>query len=76
LGLWQRLGRPRNEAQTLTGLGDAYAAAGERAAAEVAWGEALTIFQELGAPDAAALAERLSPPTAVRSRPGQDGGAA
>ena len=61
LALWRRLGRPRNEARTLTSLGDARAMVGERPAAEDAWRAALTIFEELDAPDTEALAARLSP---------------
>jgi hypothetical protein len=68
LGLWRRLGRPRNEAHALAGLGDAHAAVGERGAAEAAWHQALAIFQELSAPDAQALAERLS--TTAAAPPG------
>ena len=67
LALWRQLDRPRHQALTLTSLGDARAAADDRPAAESAWREALMIFQELGAPDAAALAERLSTSPAARA---------
>jgi tetratricopeptide (TPR) repeat protein len=67
LALWRQLDRPRHQALTLTSLGDARAAADDRSAAESAWREALVIFQELGAPDAAGLAERLSTSPATRA---------
>jgi tetratricopeptide (TPR) repeat protein/transcriptional regulator with XRE-family HTH domain len=65
---WRELDRPLWEARTLADLGDAYAAAANRQAAQAAWRAALAIFQTLGAPDAEALAERLSTPATGQHR--------
>jgi len=65
--LWRQLRMPLYEARTLDRLGVVQAAAGRPHAAAESWRQALAIFQELGAPDAQALAERLSTTAAAPS---------
>lgn len=48
-----------NQADTLGTLGDAYASAGDSAAARRAWTEALRIFQEIEHPDADLVRAKL-----------------
>jgi Flp pilus assembly protein TadD len=59
LVIFRAIRLPLSEARTLRSLGDALAAAGRTDAAETTWRAALTLFQQLGAPEAAALAARV-----------------
>jgi tetratricopeptide (TPR) repeat protein len=59
LDLYREFGDWFNEADTLAYLGDAYYAAGDLAAAEGAWAEALPILERLVHPDAGRLQARL-----------------
>jgi DNA-binding SARP family transcriptional activator/tetratricopeptide (TPR) repeat protein len=60
--LCREAGSRYNETLTLTRLGDSFAAAGDRPAAERAWQQALDILTELHHPDAAQVRARLDQP--------------
>jgi hypothetical protein len=68
LRIWQELGIPLWQARTLDRLGAVLADAGQPEAAQAAWRQALVLFEQLGAPEAQAVAERLS--TGAAAPPG------
>ena len=59
LGSWQELGIPLWQARTLDRLGMVQADAGQPEAAKATWGQALVLFEQVGAPEAKVVAERL-----------------
>jgi hypothetical protein len=59
LRLWREL-RMLCAARALDRLGLVHAAAGDQEAAEASWRQALAIFEAVGAPEAAAVADRLT----------------
>ena len=59
--MWQELGMPLWQARTLDRLGAVQAASGQPEAAQAAWQQALVLFQQVGAPEAQAVAQRLPP---------------
>ncbi|MEQ4301020.1 tetratricopeptide repeat protein [Plantactinospora sp. B6F1] len=75
--LYRKIGHRSNEAISLTHLGDAHDRAGSRAAARVAWQQALSILQELDHPEADQVRRRLHlarrGPATVESKPAVPG---
>jgi tetratricopeptide (TPR) repeat protein len=69
LGIWQELGMPLWRARTLDRLGAVQADAGRPEAAHAAWRQALVLFEQVGAPEAQAVARRL--PSVVAGEPAQ-----
>lgn len=59
LRIWDGLDLPLWQARARRSLGEAHAAAGDQAAAETAWREALILFGKAESPEAAEIAERL-----------------
>jgi len=66
VGLFRRVHDLFNEADALTHLGDAYAAAGRPDEARPVWESALTILEKLDHPDADAVRARLKTSAATR----------
>jgi tetratricopeptide (TPR) repeat protein len=60
LRIWQALGMPLWQARTLDRLGAVQAASGHPEAAQAAWRQALVLFDQVGAPEAHAVAQRLA----------------
>jgi len=59
LSVFREIGDRLSEGKTLTGLGRTRDLNGDATAAAAAWREALTIFQELGVPEAAEVRRLL-----------------
>jgi tetratricopeptide (TPR) repeat protein/transcriptional regulator with XRE-family HTH domain len=66
LRLWHELDMPLWQARTLDRLGAVQAASGQPEAACTTWRQALGLFEQLGAPEARTLAERLTAKVAGR----------
>lgn len=68
LRIWDGLDLPLWQARARRSLGEAHAAAGDQAAAETAWREALVLFGKVESPEAAELADRLGVATGEENR--------
>jgi hypothetical protein len=70
--LYRELGDHHSAASQLTKLGDTYNAIGDTASAQDAWGQALSLLEQLGHPDVEEIRARLREACGV-PKPGDAG---